>query len=78
MPFQTKNTTNITLIFDRLIRTFFWGVKETLSPSTAMIASLFEHHTHKPNLIFCYDILKKVFITLCIDKQFLISTWFSF
>ena len=44
-----KNTTNITLIFGRLIRAFFFFlVEETFSPSTATIASWFQHHTHKP------------------------------
>jgi hypothetical protein len=34
---EPKNTTNITLIFDRLMRAFL--DEETLSPSTATIAS---------------------------------------
>jgi hypothetical protein len=45
MPLQSKNTTNITLIFDQLICAIFgW---EDLSPSTAMIASWFQYYTHK-------------------------------
>ena len=41
MPFQSKYTTNDTLIFDRLIRAFL--VEETLPPSTATIASWFQN-----------------------------------
>ena len=42
---QSKNTTNITLLFDQLICAIFgWG---DLSPSTEMIAFRFKNHTHK-------------------------------
>ena len=43
MHFQSNNTPITTLNFD------FWGggVEETPSPSTATIASWFQHHTHK-------------------------------
>jgi len=70
MPFQSKNTTNNTVIFERLVHDFFL-VEETLSPSEATIGSWFQHHTHKPSLISCYDVLKKVFIAIYIGKQFL-------
>jgi len=68
MPFQSKNTTNITLIFDRLIPAFFG---RGLHLGFNIIPT-------NPRLIFCYDVLKKVFIIICIGKQFLISTRFSF
>jgi len=70
MPFQPKNKTIITLIFLPLIRVFFL-VEETLSTSTAKIASWFQHHTHKLRLDSYYDVLKEILITIWIGKQFL-------
>jgi len=69
MLFQSKNIVNVTLIFVRLIRVYL--VEETLSQSTATIAYLFHQHIHKPRLVSYYDVIKKVFITICIGKQFL-------
>ena len=47
MPFQSKNTTKISLDLWPTHPCFFL-VEDTLSPSTATIASWFQHHTLKP------------------------------
>ena len=44
----SNQKTQPTVIFDRLIRAFFFLVEENLYTSTATITSWFQHHTHKP------------------------------
>jgi len=66
MPFQSQNTTNTTLIFDRLIRAFFGqGDPFPVHCNICILVSTSYPQTH------VYDVLKKVFITICIGKQFL-------
>ena len=59
MPFQSKNTNKNISIFDRLIRAFFG---RGLHLGFNIIPT-------NPRLIFCYDVLKKVFIIICIGKR---------
>ena len=57
MPFQSKNTTNVT---------------RSLTDSSVLCLHLgFNFIPIKPSLISCYDVIKKVFITICIVKQIL-------
>ena len=74
MSFQSKNTTNNTSIIDWLIYAFFVG-EETLSPSTATIASWFQHHTYKPLVSSVTMFLRKFSLP---SSSWLISTRFSF
>jgi len=67
MPFSPKNTTNITFIFDRLIRAF-WSRR--LFPHPLRWLHLgFNIIPLNPPLISCCDVLKKVFITICIGEH---------
>ena len=70
IPVQSKNTTNITLIFDRLIRALFWSRRPFPHPLRRLHLG-FNIIPTNPRLISCYDVLKKVSITICIGKQFL-------
>ena len=66
MPFQS-NITNITLISDLLIHAFFGrGDPFPIHCDDCILPS-----TSYPHLISCYDVLKEVFITICIGKKFL-------
>jgi len=61
---------SITFIFDQLIRAFFWS-RRTFPHPLRRLHLGFNIVPINPCLISCYDFLKKVFITICIGKQFL-------
>ena len=58
------------LIFDRLIRAFFWSRIPFPHPLRRLHLG-FNIIPLNPRLVSCYHFLKKVFITSCIGKQFL-------
>ena len=70
MPFQSKNTTNITLIFDQLLCAFF-GQGDPFPHPLRQLHLGFNIISINPRLISCYDVLKNVFVTIGIRKQFL-------
>jgi hypothetical protein len=67
MPFQSKNTAKITLVFDQLILAFFGRGDHLLQ----WLHLGFNIIPINPRLISCYDVLKKFVFTICIDNQLL-------
>ena len=71
MPFQSKNTTNITLIFERLIRAPPHPPRRPFPHPLRRLRLGFNIVPINPRLVSCYDVLTKDFIIICTGKRFL-------